>query len=252
MQTTGGNFAKNELPVIAGSVATAVAVTGAVVMTGGAAGVVIPLWGVALAGAVGGVVGSELTQEGMYALRQGWGSDTSKGDSYYGSRSLLGKKVGDDKVYNYDTGRFEKVTWGQVTTSYGQQLAVSFATSFATMGVSNAIGGRMSSFLQQSKMMDRLAATESGKKLVVVLSKINSGSKTAYEKGKWNDAYKRMVSELPAEFADEMSDEAFEDLGERMLKQLNSAELGQGNIAAVILGSIKGTRLNSNTITYKT
>ncbi|MCB0324159.1 MAG: hypothetical protein KDD69_11325, partial [Bdellovibrionales bacterium] len=249
-------WSQTELPVLVGAVGGAVAGTALVVGTAGTAGVVVvPLWATALGGAAGGLIGSELAHEGVHQFQERFG-DARAAELTYGQRALVVQKFSGKEVFSEASGQYEDLSWGHVTSTYSKQLATNFVLSYATMIGSQALAGRVSTFLERSTVLDKISGRSSAARSALrYLSDAQSRGLSSAEQQRLTGAFRQAFARLPTEFLEEMQDEALEAAGEEFLntiaRHMHLSEGGyEGNLGALLVGTVRGVRVQGRSIGY--
>ena len=251
------HWSQTELPIIAGAVAGAVAGTALIIGTAGAAGVaVVPLWAAAAGGAAGTVAGMELAREGVHLYHNQIGL-AADGETTFGARSILGTKLSATAVFNPETGEYEQLTWGEVSSELGVEFLQSYALNFGTMLGSRALAGQFSRLLQRGSVMQRLAGHSDAMKFVIrKLADAEARGLSAAGQENVKRAFAEAFRKVPLETLDEMKDEAFEDLAGRFFEEVadnlsgHTLGGGQGNLAALLIGAVRGTRVDLHSVSY--
>ncbi len=252
------NFFTNQLPVIIASIAFACAAAALVVATCGTAA---PFIAIAAATALGGVIGAELGKEGVYAGRQLLDSRVKSGDATFSGRSKTGAYIEGQKTFNEKTGTYENLEFFRdVANPLAREFAIGFATTLATMGIGNVVGGQLSKLLQKSEIVDRITA-RSGilQSLARRLASLNENKELLERATGLKDAITRALKSLPKEIGEELGEEAEEGILEKFLNQIDislsgadaaDGKLGLGTVAGVLLAIAKSTRIGKSTISY--
>ncbi|MEK7085772.1 MAG: DnaJ domain-containing protein, partial [Patescibacteria group bacterium] len=180
--------------------------TAAVVVTAVTCG--IGGWaGVALAsasGAIFGTIGNELGTVGSHYLGKAVYGDE------FSNKTLLGKYLTDEKVYNPETGKYEEIQLSELTKIYGVQLLMGFLTTFALMGIGGQIlGPYLSRFSSQY-------ATAAGARgaLAKLLNKIPRLSKREMDLLE-QKGFNGMVKRIGMECLEETGEEGVETAAEK-------------------------------------
>ncbi|MDD3861284.1 MAG: hypothetical protein PHP74_00070 [Candidatus Gracilibacteria bacterium] len=128
--TAGKWFVETGIPFFT-TIALAV---GAVLLTAGTGGI----GGLAIAtlsGTVGGMIGNELgTLASQYV-----GRAVGLGEGFT-NKTILGKSLTGEGVFNPETGEYEHLEWYQVAEAYGANFLIGFISTFALMGAGQAAG----------------------------------------------------------------------------------------------------------------
>ncbi|MDD5054821.1 MAG: hypothetical protein PHZ00_00965 [Candidatus Peribacteraceae bacterium] len=264
------NFWTNEFPRIAAALIAAVAaaavVTAACLATGGLAAIPFVI-GVssAAAGAAGGMIGSELAAEAIYYGHQLCDADVREGRATFTARSRLGKWgqawMENEKVFNAETGQYEELTFlKDVVNPYAKEFAFSFATTYATIGLGSFGATQLSRLLQNTRIVERVAAKSDIMKIAArLLTRLNTNKEALARAGNFKQFIKQVVQKAGAELPDEASDELLENGLEKFLNNLSTGlaatqgvngTVGWGNVAAVLLMIAKGTRIGKSTMPF--
>ncbi len=260
---TWENFITNELPVIVASIVVACAAAALIVATmGGAAPLVAVSAGTlffstAGATALGGIVGAELGKEAVYQGRQIFDKSVRSGETTFTERSLPGKYLEGQRKFNEATGQDEDLElFADVVNPLAKEFAFGFATTLATMGIGNVVGGQLSRILQNSKMIERLTARSDVMKSVVRrLTQLNTHGGSTEQSASLKESILRAIKTLGEEFGDEGQ----EHLLEQFLNELDVAlaasdavdgKLGFGTVAGVLLAIAKNTKIGKATVSY--
>jgi len=252
------NFAANELPVIAASVAAAVAAAAIIVATMGSAA---PFIAIAAATAAGGIVGAELGKEALYQFRQNVDADVISGKKTFTARSRVGKYAEGTAQFNAETGQYEGPDFlRDVTNPLAIEFATSFAVTLGTMGLGSLAGSGLSKILQNSKVVERLAARSDIMKIVArKLTAANANKEALIKATNLKDALGRAIKEFPKEVLEEGGEELQESILENICNQIDVAlsatdgqngQLGLGAAAGLLLAIGKNTKIGKKTLTY--
>lgn len=245
---TWWNWFKTDGIQLITAIVIATAAVVAVVLSFGAAAA--PLWAIAAAGAAGGLIGSELGAEAGRGLHYLF--NDQEGVTYT-NRSLIGKKLEGQKIYNPKTGTYEELTWlGDVTLPYAKQFGFSFAITYGTMGLGQLAGSGLSKLLANSKIVEKVGGNRILGPLTRSLMRLNRNPHALEKVNGFKEGLKRFVQQMPKKTAEEFSDEAQEELLTRFLNHLDAglinaeSQIGLGTVAGFILATLKSTRVNPN------
>lgn len=252
------NFFANELPVIAASIVAACAAAALVVATMGTAA---PFIAIAAATAAGGIIGSELGKEAVFQFRQ-LDADVQAGNKTFTARSRVGKYAEGSQQFNAATGQYEdQELFRDIASPLAQEFAFSFTVTLTTMGIGNVVGAGLSKVLQNTKVVEKLAARSDIMKVVARrLAAANTNKEPLARATGLKDAITRALKELPKETLEEAGEEAQEEALERFLNHLDLAlaasdssdgKLGLGSAAGVLLAIAGRTRIGKKTVTYE-
>lgn len=233
---TFGNWLQNEGPKVAGAIAVGVTAAATITMTMGAAA---PLWGIALAGAAGGMVGYEAMASGMHHMRNNFDSDVTSGRRTYRDNALLDQWRQGERAFDAKTGQYrERDFFGDVATPYAKQLARDFVMTYATLGIGRGLSAAInkgtarlsSSFLTQNA--DRLARVQSR------LAQVEGALGREGAKQSLGNVFKHLGKEM----VDEVGDTALETVAQKSLERID-ARLGV--LAGVLVSTGKGINLRT-------
>lgn len=233
---TFGNWLANEGPKVAGAIAVGVVAAASITMTMGAAA---PLWGVALAGAAGGMVGYEAMATGMHHIRNNFDEDVTSGRRTFRDNSLVDQWRQGDRAFDSKTGKYrERDFFGDVATPYAKQLARDFVMTYATLGVGRGLSSAInkgtsrlsSSFLTQNA--DRLARVQSR------MTQVEGALGREGAKQSMSNVFKHLGKEM----VDEVGETALETVAQKSLERID-ARLGV--LAGVLINTGKGVNLRT-------
>ncbi len=256
---TWANFAKNDLPVIVGSIAVAVAAAVTIKLTLGAA---TPLWVVffasTAAGAAGGMIGAEGTKEILFSLRNNYDSDVTSGRARYRDRSLAGQLWSEEEIYDEKNNTFRKLTGEEVLVNYSQQFATNFAMQAVAILGSQYLAGQASKFLQRPGVLEKLSQSASGRALIRRFAESNVKALSEAEKLSIRESFRKVFKEFGAEVADEFGDEFWEGVAgkatDALIVGIGASDPGNTTFgdqaATLIVGTIKGTKVGRATFVY--
>src|SRR3989338_5394472 len=264
---TWANFCMNELPVIVASITVACLLAAAVVLTMGGA---TPLIAVSAstffltsagATALGTVAGAELGKEAVHAGHKYLDSRVRSGEATFTERSRFGKYAEGQKEIDEKTGTYrDRELFGDVLNPLAQEFSQAFIVTLGTMGIGNVVGGQLSKLLQNSKIVERLAARSDVMQSVVRrLSQLNGSKEALGKAANLKEAVARALKSLPKEIGEEFGDEAQEHVLETFLNQLDvslaaadavDGKLRLGTLTGVLLAIAKNTRIGKATISY--
>ncbi len=245
---TWENFAKNQLPVIIASIVAACAAAAFVVATFGTGFVLV-----AAATAAGGVLGSELAKEAVHYGHQHFDDDVTSGRATFTERSRPGKYIERQKVF--ENGKYrETELLGDVVSPLAKEFGFAFATTLGTMGLGKIGGDKLSKLLQNPKFANKPVIKDLVRKLAILQKSPKSVEKAGMEK-----SIREALVDFGKEVSGEIAEEVQESAAEKLLNQLDKSlaatdasdgKLGLGSLAAVLLATIKGTRVGKATIGY--
>jgi len=94
----------------------------------------------AFVGTAAGMAANELVSAGTHVAGQAIYGDE------FSNKTMLGKYITDEKVYNPKTDKYEKLEGSTVAKVYGKQFAMGFVTTFAMVGLGQLAGTYLAKF----------------------------------------------------------------------------------------------------------
>ncbi|MBT5236818.1 hypothetical protein HOL63_00425 [Candidatus Peregrinibacteria bacterium] len=215
--------------IMLGAIALAiVAIVALTVLTGGAG-----LIAISAVGAAGGLIGGELTKEGLHHAYNTWGGAAS-GEYRYNDRSRFGAYLEGQKLYDPKTKEFVDMSFLEnVAAPYARDFAVSFATTALALGAGQAVGNSLSKLAQNSKWIQALS--KNNKVANSIMKKLSGLADDAATIPK---NMKEFAGKSLKEIADELGDElVLEKSAEGVLNRIDSR---LGSLATFFVAAGKG------------
>ena len=192
---------KDALPFIGAILTATVAIVLICTGVGSGVGGLMLMAGV---GTLAGMAGNELATIGSnYIGKAVYGEDG------FTNKTMLGKYITDEKVFNPQTGQYEEISSSELNQVYGKQFVVGFVTTFALLGCGQIAGKFLSKFAAANGASPGFKGMAA--KLLSKIPKLrNHEINLLNQKGLGN-----MMNKLGREFLEETREEMIESAAEK-------------------------------------